>query len=110
MAGKFEIYKTPGGDFRFRLKASNGETILTSQNYKSRSGVRNGVESVRKNGGKNGQFEVRKSKNGKDYFVLKAANHQIIGTSEMYNSSASCSNGIKSVGNNCRGKCDDLTK
>lgn len=110
MAGKFEIYKTPGGNLRFRLKAGNGETILTSQNYKSRSGCMNGIESVRKNGGKKSQFEVRKSTNGKDYFVLKAANHQIIGTSEMYNSSASCANGIKSVGNNCRAKCHDLTK
>lgn len=110
MAGKFELYKTPKGDFRFRLKASNGETILTSQNYKSRSGVRNGVESVRKNGGKKSQFEVRKAKNGKDYFVLKAANHQIIGTSEMYNSGSSCANGINSVGNNCRATVEDLTK
>jgi len=108
MAGKFEIYKTPKGDYRFRLKASNGETILTSQNYKSRSGVKNGVESVRKNGRKKSQFEVRKAKNGKDYFVLKAANHQIIGTSEMYNSGAACSNGIKSVGNNCGGECVDV--
>ena len=110
MAGKFELYKTPKGEFRFRLKASNGETILTSQNYKSLSGARNGVASVCKNGSKKSQFEVRKAKNGKDYFVLKAANHQIIGTSEMYNSSSSCANGIKSVGNNCSAKVEDLTK
>ena len=49
MAGKFETYTDKGGKFRFRLKASNGEIILASQGYASRSGVRTGIESVRKN-------------------------------------------------------------
>lgn len=109
MPGKYEIYKTRKGDYRFRLKASNGETILTSQNYKSKAGAKNGVESVRKNGGSKERFEVKKAKNGKDYFVLKAGNHQVIGTSEMYNSGASCNNGIKSVGKNAGAKVEDLS-
>ena len=110
MAGKYEIYKTPKGDYRFRLKASNGECILTSQNYKSRAGAKNGIESVKKNGRLKGRFEVKKARNGKDYFVLKAANHQVIGTSEMYNSSSGCNNGVKSVGKNAKAKTDDLSK
>lgn len=110
MPGKFEIYKTASGDHRFRLKAANGEVILTSQNYKSRSGCMNGIKSVKKNARRKSQFEVKKAKNGKDYFVLKAANHQVIGTSEMYNSGAACANGIKSVGSNCGGKIEDATK
>ncbi|MEM7280914.1 MAG: YegP family protein [Pseudomonadota bacterium] len=109
MPGKFEIYKTKKGDYRFRLKAANGECILTSQNYKSKAGAKNGVESVRKNAGSKGRFEVRKAKNGKDYFVLKAGNHQVIGTSEMYNSGSSCSNGMKSVGKNAKAKVEDIS-
>ena len=46
---KFEIYTDKAGEFRFRLKASNGEPILASEGYKSKPGCKNGVESVVKN-------------------------------------------------------------
>ena len=46
---KFEIYLDKGGQFRFRLKASNGENILASEGYAAKSGCKNGIESVRKN-------------------------------------------------------------
>jgi len=49
MAGKFEIYKSTNGEFRFRLKAGNGETIAVSEGYASKAGATNGIESVRKN-------------------------------------------------------------
>ncbi|NYE94301.1 hypothetical protein FHU41_000522 [Psychromicrobium silvestre] len=49
MAGKFELYEDKSGDFRFRLKAGNGEVIATSQGYKSKASALNGIESVRKN-------------------------------------------------------------
>lgn len=46
---KFEIYLDKAGEFRFRLKASNGEIILSSEGYKSKDSCKNGIESVRKN-------------------------------------------------------------
>ena len=46
---KFEVYEDKGGKFRFRLKARNGEIILTSQGYKGKDTCLNGVESVKKN-------------------------------------------------------------
>ena len=46
---KFEIYKDKAGEFRFRLKAGNGETILASEGYTQKAGCKNGIESVRKN-------------------------------------------------------------
>lgn len=49
MAGKFELYKDRAGEFRFRLKAANGEVIATSEGYSSKSGALNGIESVKKN-------------------------------------------------------------
>lgn len=49
MAGKFELYKDKRGEFRFRLKAGNGEVIATSEGYSSKAGAKNGIESVRKN-------------------------------------------------------------
>jgi uncharacterized protein YegP (UPF0339 family) len=97
MAGKFELYKDKRGEFRFRLKAGNGEVILASEGYKDRSGATNGIESVKKNSDLLARFEKKTSTNGKHYFVLKAANHQVIGNSEMYESESACENGIKSV-------------
>lgn len=49
MAGKFELYKDKAGEYRFRLKAANGETIATSEGYASKSGAQNGIASVQKN-------------------------------------------------------------
>lgn len=46
---KFEVYTDKAGEFRFRLKAVNGEIIASGQGYKSKDGCLNGVESVRKN-------------------------------------------------------------
>ena len=46
---KFEIFKDKAGEFRFRLKAKNGEIIATSEGYKSMDNCKNGIESVRKN-------------------------------------------------------------
>ena len=46
---KFELYEDKAGEFRFRLKACNGEIIATSEGYKSKSSCLNGIESVRKN-------------------------------------------------------------
>ena len=46
---KFEIYEDKSGEFRFRLKASNGEVIAQSEGYKAKASCKNGVESVVKN-------------------------------------------------------------
>ena len=46
---KFELYKDKKGEFRFRLKAKNGEIIATGEGYVSKGGCKNGIESIRKN-------------------------------------------------------------
>jgi uncharacterized protein YegP (UPF0339 family) len=49
VAGKFELKKTSNGQFRFNLKASNGQIIATSESYKTKAAALNGIESVKKN-------------------------------------------------------------
>jgi uncharacterized protein YegP (UPF0339 family) len=50
MAAKFELYKDTRGDFRWRLVASNGQTIATAgEGYKSKESAKAGIESVKKN-------------------------------------------------------------
>ena len=46
---KFELYKDKAGEFRFRLKARNGEVIAASEGYVKKDSCKNGIESVRKN-------------------------------------------------------------
>lgn len=46
---KFEVYKDKAGEYRFRLKARNGEIIAVSEGYKAKPSCLNGIESVRKN-------------------------------------------------------------
>ncbi len=46
---KFEVYLDNKKEYRFRLKATNGEIILSSEGYAQKSGCMNGIESVRKN-------------------------------------------------------------
>ncbi|GAA6131349.1 YegP family protein [Halopseudomonas sabulinigri] len=100
MAGWYELSRSTDGQFRFVLKAGNAETILTSELYKTRASADNGIASVQKNCSDDARFERKEAKNGKHYFNLKAANHQIIGTSQMYAAARNCETGIESVKNN----------
>jgi uncharacterized protein YegP (UPF0339 family) len=97
MPGTFELTKNSGGEFIFRLKASNRENILRSEGYSSKSGAQNGIESVKKNAADAANFVKLTAKNGQFYFNLRAANHQVIGTSEMYSTESARDNGIQSV-------------
>lgn len=46
---KFEVYEDKGGEFRFRLKAKNGQIIASSEGYTKIDSCLNGIESVKKN-------------------------------------------------------------
>ena len=110
MAGIFELKTTTSGEYHFVLKATNGEVILSSQRYQSKEGAENGIESVRTNAAIDERFEPKVSKNDQPYFVLNAANGQVIGQSEMYSSSAAMKNGIASVQKNApEAKLKDVT-
>lgn len=102
MPVKFELKQSKSGKFTWNLVASNGEVILTSQQYTSRSGAKKGIASVQSCAASGDRYERRKSRNGKDYFVLKAGNHRVVGHSEQYNSTRGMENGIKSVQKNAR--------
>jgi hypothetical protein len=100
---KFEVYKDKAGQFRFRLKASNGQNILSGEGYSAKSGCENGIASVRKNCKNDDNFERLESSKGQPYFNLKASNGQVIGTSQRYASKSTMENGIASVKKNAPG-------
>jgi uncharacterized protein YegP (UPF0339 family) len=110
MAGKFELKKAGNGQFQFHLKASNGQVILASEQYKERRGALRGIESVKKNSSADNRYERKTAKNGQHYFILRASNGRTIGQSEMYGSTGSVDKGVESVKKNAPdAKVDDQT-
>ena len=112
--GKFVVKEVKTGK-RFNLVAGNGEVIGVSEVYSSRSGLANGIKSVRKNAVaaavedqtvegfeqvKNPKFEIYLDKAGEYRFRLKARNGEIILASEGYSQKSGCKNGIESVRKN----------
>jgi uncharacterized protein len=97
MAGYFYLKKTAAGKHMFNLHAGNHEVILTSESYEAKASAQAGIESVRVNGVIDARFDRKVSSGGQPYFVLKAANGEALGHSEMYSSGASMENGIRSV-------------
>ena len=109
--GKFVMKQTATG-YKFDLKAENGETIGVSEVYTTEAACRKGIASVIKNAPaakvedqtvegfteeKNPKFEIYLDKAGEFRFRLKAANGQIITSSEGYKQKSSCKTGIGSV-------------
>lgn len=100
MAGKFELKLSANGKYHFNLKAGNGQVILSSELYESKSAALNGIESMKKNGGDPARYETKVNSKGEPYFILKAGNGQEIGRSEYYSGDAACKNGMESVQKN----------
>ena len=98
---KFEVYQSgKNNEFRFRLKADNGQTILSSEGYSSKASCLNGIDSVKKNAADPKRFNKTTTPSNMFRFALTAANSQIIGTSQNYKSESGRDNGIESVKRN----------
>ena len=97
MAGWYELSSNDKAQFSFVLKAGNGEVVLRSEQYESKAAAENGIASVQKNSPLDERYERKQASDGRPYFNLKAANHQVIGSSQMYQTEAGRENGIASV-------------
>ena len=81
---KFYIRQAKDGQYYFSLKSEQGSTLLSSEMYTTLKACENGLASVKKNAAQTAQYEYKEAANGKFHFNLKAANHQVIGSSTMY--------------------------
>ncbi len=97
-----KVFKDISNQWRFRVIARNGRTVLVSEAYRTKRKRNVGIDSVRKHAQDRKNFEQRIAKNGQQYFVLKARNGQVIGVSEMYRSQQALDNGIDSVMQNTK--------
>jgi uncharacterized protein YegP (UPF0339 family) len=112
MPGYYVLQKNPVAiqHYHFVLRADNHETILTSENYATKQGALNGINSCQTNSPYDSRYERRISVASQPYFVLKAVNSQIIGTSQMYSSTTARDGGIASCkANGATTKIIDLT-
>jgi uncharacterized protein YegP (UPF0339 family) len=94
---KFQVYRGSDGQFYFRLHAANGEIILSSEGYASKSNCQHGIDSVKENAPIGDRYQRKIASDGQHYFVLLAANHEPIGNSELYSSEQARDHGIEAV-------------
>jgi uncharacterized protein YegP (UPF0339 family) len=97
MAGWYELKVNDKTRYSFVLKAGNGEVVLRSQEYASKATAEGGIASVQTNSPLDERYERAVASDGRTYFNLEAANAQVIGTSQMYQSAAARDAGIESV-------------
>lgn len=86
MPAKYLIKVAKDGQFHFSLLSSDGKKLLASELYKAKASAYNGIASIRKNSVVEERYDRLVAQNGKLYFTLKAANHEIIGVSGFYDS------------------------
>lgn len=88
--------KKNSGVFSFNLKANNHEVILTSETYTTKQSAQGGIASCQVNSQIDARYDKRISVADQPYFVLKGANGEVIGKSQMYSSTSARDNGIAS--------------
>lgn len=110
MSSRF-VLRASGDQFLFNLEAGNNEVILTSERYTARSSALNGIEAVRANARVDAQYQRRTATSGEPYFVLRAPNNEVLGTSELYSSTQARNAGIDAVRENAPGaQVDDQSR
>jgi hypothetical protein len=94
---KFEVHRsTVNNQFYYKLRAVNGEPILSGEGYTTRQSCHNGIASVKANASYDQRY-LRKSAILNYTFNLLAVNGETIGRSENYNSESGRENGIAAV-------------
>lgn len=97
---KFQVYKSANNSqYYFRLRARNGEIILSGEGYTTKQSCFNGIQSVKTNASYDSRYLKKQSVNYQYYFVLTAANGEIIGKSELYTTTTAREIGITAVKN-----------
>lgn len=84
-AARAQVLASDAG-WRFNVYAANGQIVLSSESYTEEAGALNGAFSVVDHGTVKSNYQVRTAASGQYYFVLKATNGQVIGTSQQYSS------------------------
>ncbi|HEY5922274.1 MAG TPA: YegP family protein [Kofleriaceae bacterium] len=93
---RVEVLEGTSG-FRFNLHAGNGEVVLSSENYTTKSAAWNGAFAIQDASKLAGAFTIKTATDARYYFVLTAENGQVVGVSQLYTSRTAAQAGITSV-------------
>ncbi|MBL0318167.1 MAG: YegP family protein [Alphaproteobacteria bacterium] len=96
---KFTIFLARNGQFYWRLKASNGETLCHSEGYTAKQSAQRGIESCKLNA-LTGKYTVFQGNDAQFYWNLKAVNGEILCHSEGYSTKQSAENGVEACKRN----------
>jgi uncharacterized protein len=91
-AARAQVLASDAG-WRFNIYAANGQIVLTSESYTDEANALNGAFSVVETGVSASAYEIRQASGGTYYFVVKASNGQIVGTSQQYSTKSSAERG-----------------
>src|SRR5690606_17262038 len=93
---KYIIRKTSNGQYWWVLKATNGNTLITSETYTTKQSCQGGIASSKVSIA-DSNFKRLTSVRNEPYFTQNSNNYQVLGTSEMYSSTQNRENGIEAV-------------
>lgn len=96
MSSRYEL-KENKGQYWWTLQADNNENLLTSEMYVTKGGAENGIASAKTNSPFDSRYYRGAATNGQFFFTLSAENHEKLGTSETYKTTAAREQGIAVV-------------
>ena len=94
--GKIDLYQSTDSQWRFRVVAGNGRTLISSEAYVSKQGAENGIASVLENGVDPAQYALNQTAAGKYNLRLRAGNFEVIGFTQSYSTKSSATRAIGS--------------
>jgi uncharacterized protein len=81
---KIQLMRTTSGSYYFSIVAPNGQIVLLSGTYASKSGALNAIASFNKNAKNENSYEILMTASGEPYFILKARNGAVLAQSGIY--------------------------
>jgi uncharacterized protein YegP (UPF0339 family) len=94
---RFEVFSGENKKFYFHLRARNGEIVLGSQGYTTKSSALSGIQSVKTNGVDDARWTVFEAIDGEFGIRLQAGNYRTIGMGELYTTESNANAGVDTI-------------
>jgi hypothetical protein len=108
--GHFDLYRAEDGQYYFEMVAGNGQPLLFSHGYTSRTGALGGLLSVLDNGGLESRYQIAENERGESYLELRAGNGRVIATSDPFFNDSNARRGVDSCVRAVAGYLDHWSK
>jgi uncharacterized protein YegP (UPF0339 family) len=103
MAAEFELRKSKNNTFTYHLKLAFGQILFNSPEMPDKDAAISGIEACKQRAADDANYERKKLSTGAHYFLLKSADGQVLGRSELYSSPKTLENGVEQSKSNTPG-------